>query len=137
MSGWSRQSRPNLPLVLGDKIHLQQVLINLLVNAMDALDGVAQAERLVRVTVRSAGASAVEVEVADKGHGIAKENLPRLFEPFFTTKGSGMGIGLPVSKTIIEAHKGKLWAENDPAGGARFRFTVPVISDSAIPSRIS
>ena len=115
-----------LPLVLGDRIHLQQVLINLIVNAMDALDGVAQAERLVRVTVRSAGASAVEVEVADKGHGIAKEHLPRLFEPFFTTKGSGMGIGLPVSKTIIEAHKGKLWAENDPAGGARFRFTVPV-----------
>ena len=118
-----------LPLVLGDKIHLQQVLINLLVNAMDALDGVAQDERLVRVTVRRVGAAAIEVEVADKGHGIAKEHLPRLFEPFFTTKGSGMGIGLPVSKTIIEAHKGKLWAENDPAGGARFRFTVPVVGD--------
>ena len=128
---------PNLPLVLGDRIHLQQVLINLLVNAMDALDGVAQDKRLVRVTIRPAGAAAVEVEVADQGHGIAKEHLPRLFEPFFTTKGSGMGVGLAVSKTIIEAHKGKLWAENDPAGGACFRFTVPVVSGAAIPPSIS
>ena len=122
---------PDLPLVLGDRIHLQQVLINLLVNAMDALDGVAQDQRLVRVTVRRANASAVEVEVADQGHGIAKEDLPRLFDAFFTTKASGMGIGLPVSKTIIEAHKGKLWAENNPEGGARFHFTVPVVSGSS------
>ena len=125
---------PDLPLVLGDRIHLQQVLINLLVNAMDALDGVAQDKRLVRVTVRRGNASAVEVEVADQGHGIAKEHLPRLFDAFFTTKASGMGIGLPVSKTIIEAHKGKLWAENNPEGGARFRFTVPVVSGAPISS---
>jgi PAS domain S-box-containing protein len=126
----------NLPLVLGDRIHLQQVLINLLVNAMDAFEGVAHDKRLVQVTIRMAGATAVEVEVADQGHGIAKEHLPRLFEPFFTTKHSGMGIGLPVSKTIIEAHQGKIWAENDPAGGARFRFTVPVSSGAAIPPGI-
>ncbi|MCX6922750.1 MAG: ATP-binding protein, partial [Verrucomicrobia bacterium] len=113
-------------------IHLQQVLINLLVNAMDALEGVAQDKRLVRVTVRRGDASAVEVEVADKGHGIAQENLPRLFDAFFTTKAAGMGIGLPVSKTIIEAHKGKLWAENNPEGGARFLFTVPVVSGAPI-----
>ena len=128
---------PNLPLVLADKIHLQQVLINLLVNAMDALDGVAQDERLVRVTVRPSGTAAVGVEVADQGHGIAKEHLPRLFEPFFTTKCAGMGIGLSVSKAIIEAHQGKLWAENDPAGGARFRFTIPVVPAAAIPLNIS
>ena len=128
---------PNLPLILGDKIHLQQVLINLLVNAMDALAGVAREERLVRVTIRPAGAAALEVEVADNGHGIASEHLPHLFEPFFTTKGSGMGVGLAVSKTIIEAHKGKLLAENDPAGGACFRFTVPVVPAAAVPLNIS
>ena len=118
---------PALPPVLGDRIHLQQVLINLLVNAMDALDGVAPDDRLVQVTVRLAGAAGVEVVVADNGHGIAAEHLPRLFDPFFTTKPAGMGIGLPVSKTIIEAHRGRLWAENNPGRGARFCLTVPAI----------
>jgi C4-dicarboxylate-specific signal transduction histidine kinase len=122
-----------LPLVLGDRIHLQQVLINLLVNGMDALEGVAPDARFVRVTVRRVDAAAVGVEVADTGPGISQEHLPRLFEPFFTTKRFGMGIGLPVSKTIIEAHQGKLWAENDPAGGARFCFTVPVVSGPSTP----
>ena len=122
-----------LPLVLGDRIHLQQVLINLLVNGMDALEGVAPDARFVHVTVRRVDEAVVGVEVADTGPGVSQEHLPRLFEPFFTTKRFGMGIGLPVSKTIIEAHQGKLWAENDPAGGARFCFTVPVVSGPSTP----
>jgi PAS domain S-box-containing protein len=75
--------------------------------------------------------------VADKGRGIARECPPRLFEPFFTTKPSGMGVGLAVSKTIIEAHQGILWAENDPTGGARFRFTVPVSPGAAVPPSLA
>ena len=117
---------PGLPLVLGDRIHLQQVLLNLLVNAMDALEGCAPGQRLVQVSVHRTDPSRVEVRVCDNGPGIPGESLPRLFEPFFTTKAKGMGLGLPVSKTIIEAHQGRLWAENRPEGGACFCFTLKV-----------
>jgi C4-dicarboxylate-specific signal transduction histidine kinase len=118
---------PELPLIMGDRIHLQQVLLNLMVNAMDALGDEGAGERVVRVMAGLLDSSTVEVRVCDSGPGIDSENLGRLFEPFFTTKTSGMGMGLPVSKTIIEAHKGKLWAENLPQGGACFCFTVPVL----------
>jgi PAS domain S-box-containing protein len=119
-------SAPGLPRVLGDRIHLQQVLLNLLVNALDAMDGCAPNGRSIQVSVSQVDPTTVEVCVADHGPGIPVESLARLFEPFFTTKAKGMGMGLPVSRTIIEAHKGKLWAENRPGGGACFRFTVPV-----------
>jgi C4-dicarboxylate-specific signal transduction histidine kinase len=119
---------PNLPLISGDRIHLQQVLLNLLVNAMDAVDGCPSERRSIQVSVRQTDSTTVEVRVADNGPGIPDDALPRLFEPFFTTKAKGMGMGLPVSKTIIKAHKGNLWAENGPEGGACFCFTVPVAS---------
>jgi len=119
-------AEPGLPLVRGDRIHLQQVLLNLLVNAMDALDGCPPDQRLIQVSARRTDPATVEVRVSDNGPGIPGESLGRLFEPFFTTKAKGMGLGLPVSKTIIEAHQGRLWAENGPEGGACFCFTVPV-----------
>ncbi len=118
---------PGLPMVGGDRIHLQQVLLNLIVNAMDALDNCHTHECAVEVHACQLNASTVEVRVCDNGPGIADEHLEKLFEPFFTTKTTGMGMGLPVSKTIIEAHKGKLWAENRPEGGACFCFTLPAI----------
>jgi signal transduction histidine kinase len=118
---------PGLPMVGGDRIHLQQVLLNLIVNAMDALDNCHTHECAVEVHARQLNASTVEVRVCDNGPGIADEHQGDLFEPFFTTKTTGMGMGLPVSKTIIEAHKGKLWAENRPEGGACFCFTLPAI----------
>jgi signal transduction histidine kinase len=113
---------PDLPAALGDRIHLQQVLLNLIVNAMDALD--AQADRQVCVFARLIDPATLAVRVCDNGPGMPEEKLGRLFESFYTTKASGMGMGLAVSKTIIEAHKGKLTAENQPAGGACFSFTL-------------
>ncbi|HOX55275.1 MAG TPA: ATP-binding protein [Candidatus Paceibacterota bacterium] len=122
---------PGLPSTRGDRIHLQQVLLNLLLNAMDALGEAATKEPRVQVAVGRAGDGGVEVRVCDNGPGIPGELLERLFEPFFTTKTNGMGIGLPVSKTIIEAHQGRIWAENRPEGGACFCFTLPVNSGEA------
>jgi two-component system, LuxR family, sensor kinase FixL len=119
---------PGLPRVLGDRIHLQQVLLNLLVNAMDALDGCRPDQRIIQVHAHLTDPAFVEVRVSDSGPGIPAEFLDRLFESFFTSKTNGMGLGLSVSRTIIEAHQGKIWAENRPEGGACFCFTAPVAS---------
>jgi signal transduction histidine kinase len=118
-------SAAGLPPIMGDGVHLQQVLLNLVLNAMDAIDSAAGAERLIRVRARRREGSEVEVMVSDTGPGIAAEKIEQIFEPFFTTKTSGMGIGLSVSRTIIEAHAGRIWAENNPTKGATFRFTLP------------
>ena len=120
----SRSLPADLPMVYGDKIHLQQVLINLLVNAMDVLGDRQNGQRGIWIHARPIDGKMVEIRVCDNGPGIPDGQFERLFEPFFTTKPTGMGMGLPVSKTIIEAHKGRLWAENRPEGGACFCFTV-------------
>jgi two-component system, LuxR family, sensor kinase FixL len=126
---------PQLPRVSGDRVHLQQVLINLVVNAIDSLAAAGTEKANIRVQVCQTDATIVEVAVADNGPGITEEAIGSLFQPFFTTKAKGMGIGLTISKTIIEAHHGKLWAVNDAAGGARFCFTLPVMTgDPASPA---
>jgi PAS domain S-box-containing protein len=117
---------PGLPSVQGDRVHLLQVLLNLLVNAMDAVAGNASQDGNIHVTAHLTDASMIEIRVCDNGPGIPGRLPERVFEPFFTTKATGMGMGLPVSKTIIEAHKGRIWAENQPRGGACFCFTLPV-----------
>ncbi len=114
----------DLPLVRGDRVHLQQVLLNLIINAMDALNGASPENRRVHVSARLDDAQLVEVAVRDTGHGIDSEKLAKIFDPFFTTKPNGMGMGLPISRTIIEAHGGKLWAERNDDVGATFRFTL-------------
>jgi C4-dicarboxylate-specific signal transduction histidine kinase len=117
----------DLPPVRGDRVHLQQVLLNLIVNGMDAMNGASPGNRRVTVSAREGAAKTVEVSVSDTGHGIATEKLAHVFDPFFTTKADGMGMGLPISRTIVESHGGRLWVENNNGSGAIFRFTLPLV----------
>jgi two-component system sensor kinase FixL len=119
---------PDLPDVRGDRVHLQQVLLNLIINAMDALRESKVGERRITITAASTADGKVMVSVSDSGPGIEEEKLGKLFEPFFTTKSTGMGLGLAISQNLIEAHHGKLRAENLPEGGAVFHFTVPGVT---------
>ncbi len=121
------------PRIRGDRVHLQQVLLNLLVNAFQALEG--SAERRVVVQGRVVGGTMAEISVSDTGGGIPRADQPRLFEPFFTTKVKGLGMGLPICRTIIEAHGGVLWAgDSGNAPGASFYFTLLLAGDPA-PTR--
>lgn len=118
---------PNTPIVMGDRVQLQQVLLNLIINAIDAIDSCNPASRCV-VVGAAAKPDGVEVFVLDSGPGILPELLPRVFEPFFTTKENGMGVGLPICRSIIEVHGGRIWGENNAESGATFRFTLPLSS---------
>ena len=109
----------------GDAIHLQQVLLNLILNGLEAMDGLPCA-RVIEVQACLTDPETVEVAVRDRGRGIPAEALPRMFEAFFTTKSRGLGMGLLISRTCIESHGGKMWAENNPEGGATVRFTLKV-----------
>lgn len=113
-----------LPRIMGDRIQIQQVLINLIRNAIDAMDGVKEVERIVQVWVRRDSADRVAVEVLDHGSGFQDGN--RLFEPFYTTKKNGMGVGLSICRSIVEAHGGRLWAVRNVDRGSRFIFTIAV-----------
>ena len=117
--------------VQGDRVHLQQVLLNLVLNGMDAVNGANQGDRRVTVTARPGGPRVVEVAVRDTGPGIPAEILATVFDPFFSTKPNGMGMGLAISRTIVEAHGGQLWAENNHGGGATLRFTLPIAEEAA------
>jgi two-component system sensor kinase FixL len=120
----------HLPPVYGDVVHLQQVLLNLIVNGMDALNDVNSGDRRVSVTASLNGPQAVEIAVSDSGHGVSADKLTHIFDPFFTSKPNGLGMGLPISRTIIEAHGGRLWARNNGEGGASFRFTLPITKEN-------
>jgi C4-dicarboxylate-specific signal transduction histidine kinase len=127
----SLEAPARLPNVRGDRIHLQQVLLNLLLNGMDAINGTPDTERLVSVRATETSDGYLEVAVTDSGSGIPIEIIAKLFDPFFTTKSTGMGMGLAISRSIIEAHGGKIRATNNAGRGATFTFSLPVRRDVA------
>ncbi|MDA9491962.1 AAA family ATPase [Bradyrhizobium sp. CCBAU 11361] len=116
----------SLPLVEGDRVQLQQVVLNLIVNAVQAVGTVADDVRRVLITTGEVGPDRVLVEVQDSGPGLAVENLEHVFTPFYTTKPGGLGVGLSICRSIIEAHAGRLWVTPNLPRGATFHFTVPV-----------
>ncbi len=117
---------PEVDLVLADRVQIQQVVLNLIRNAIDAMEG-APVRRLTIAAKRS-GAGECEIGVADTGPGISAEVADQLFQPFVTTKHSGMGVGLSISRTIVEAHGGRIRAESNADGGATFRFTLRTVA---------
>jgi C4-dicarboxylate-specific signal transduction histidine kinase len=122
---------PSLPPVTGDRVQLQQVVLNLVLNALDAMAEIPAANR--RLTVRvSRAAGGVEIQVADRGPGIAPERMERIFQSFYTTKHGGMGLGLAVARTIVDAHRGQIWAERNPGGGALFRIILPAATAASV-----
>src|SRR6201987_5937436 len=118
-----------LPLVRADRIQLQQVLLNLIMNSIEAMTGAANRSRVLGVESRIDGSGDVLVEVRDSGTGLGSE-ADRLFTPFFTTKANGMGMGLPISRSLIENHGGGLWGTGNPPHGAVFFFTLPAAGES-------
>jgi signal transduction histidine kinase len=114
-----------LPRVEGDRVQLQQVLLNLILNAIDAMSPIRDRARELMIVSRRDGPDAVLVEVRDTGPGLEPEHAERLFEPFFTTKAEGLGIGLSISRSIVEAHGGRLWVDANEPHGAVFRFSLP------------
>ena len=112
----------------GDSVQMQQVMLNLILNAFDAMKEVPESERKVSVRTRQPDPGVVQIEVEDCGTGIPPELLGRLFEPFHSTKRDGLGLGLSISRSIVEAHGGRLWAVNNADRGATFCFTLPLLS---------
>ncbi|PYQ84010.1 MAG: histidine kinase [Acidobacteria bacterium] len=115
----------DLPSITGDRVQLQQVLLNLLRNASDAMVGVDDRPRQLLIRTESEGRDHVRVTVRDAGVGIERQVMDKLFDAFYTTKSSGMGIGLSVSRAIVERHRGRLWAEPNDGPGATFAFSIP------------
>ena len=114
-----------LPHVHGDRVQLQQVILNLIINAIQAMSGLTEGIRELHIGTESAGEEGVRIAVRDSGPGLSAENLQRLFEPFYTTKPDGIGIGLSICWSIIEDHGGRLWATGLHPHGAFFQFTTP------------
>jgi len=116
----------DLPIVTGDRIQLQQVMLNLIRNASDAMADVHDRPRLLLIKTEREDGSRVRLSVRDAGMGVPPQGLESLFEAFYTTKRGGMGIGLFVSRSIVERHQGRLWAESNDGPGATFSFSMPV-----------
>jgi PAS domain S-box-containing protein len=115
----------------GDKVQLQQVVLNLLLNAFEAMRDAPSREREVMVRAQSNGAGTIEISVRDHGTGLTSDKLAKIFDPFYTTKRDGLGMGLAISRSIVEAHGGRLWAKNNADRGATFYFTIPAIDGEA------
>jgi C4-dicarboxylate-specific signal transduction histidine kinase len=122
---------PGLPSARGDRVQLQQVLLNLVLNACDAMAGKPPGERRLTIRTRVGDAGRVTASVADCGTGIPADGLEQVFHPFVTTKARGLGLGLAICRTIVAAHDGRLWAENNADGGASFFMALPAYAAGA------
>jgi signal transduction histidine kinase len=123
---------PGLPPVSGDRVQLQQVILNLLMNGLDAMRDSGEGERtLVLRTFRGGPPASVVVAVEDSGVGIDEADLEHIFHAFYTTKPEGLGMGLAIARSIVEAHGGRLEARNNPGRGATFSFTLPAIEEGS------
>jgi two-component system sensor kinase FixL len=122
---------PELPAVRGNPIQLQQVLVNLTLNAFDAMEGLAATKRHAIISAKAEPGNGVRVSVRDCGAGIPPDKLETIFQSFYTTKSKGMGLGLSVTRSIVEAHSGRIWAENHSEGGAVFYLMLPVVNGDA------
>ena len=118
-----------LPMIKGDRIQLQQVLLNLILNACEAMNEIPMDERQLTLETKRARGDVIQVSVADCGPGFAPDVLPHIFEPFRTTKANGLGLGLPICRSIISAHGGRLWAVNNRNGGATLSFTLAALKE--------
>ncbi|HEU5179430.1 MAG TPA: ATP-binding protein [Candidatus Polarisedimenticolia bacterium] len=127
----SAEVAPGLPDIHGNSVQLQQVLLNLLINGMEAMERNGSEGRRLRLKIGANGGNRVQMSVSDSGPGIPSEDLPRVFENFYTTKPGGMGMGLAICRQIVEAHGGEIEAANDPGGGTTFRVTLPMARVSA------
>jgi PAS domain S-box-containing protein len=125
------QLSEELPLVQGDRVQLQQVILNLMINAVEAMSSIAEDARELLISTANAGSHDVLIAVRDSGPGLGLASPDRLFEAFYTTKSDGLGIGLSICRSIIDAHGGRLWASTSIPQGAIFQFTLPVLSDTA------
>jgi signal transduction histidine kinase len=124
--------RNGLPGIWGDRVQLQQVILNLIMNAIEAMSEVSEGSRELLISTSQGGTpEGVIVSVRDSGPGLQPESLDRLFDPFYTTKPDGMGMGLSICRSIIEAHGGRLWATANATRGAVFQFTLPLHQDDA------
>jgi signal transduction histidine kinase len=119
----------NLPAISADRLQMQQVLVNLIRNGIDATETTNETRKLISIRSQLDGLRMVLVEIQDQGGGI--EDPERIFEPFFTTKKTGMGMGLAICRSIVEAHAGRLWATRNDHGGTTFSFTLPTQADNA------
>ena len=124
----------NLPLVHGDRVQLQQVILNLIINAVEAMGSVIDGSRELRIRTTKEDANGLCVAVADTGPGLSPELLERIFTPFYTTKPGGMGMGLSICQSIVEAHGGRLWAAADDPHGAVFQFTLASVPAPPLPA---
>jgi PAS domain S-box-containing protein len=120
-----------LPLIRGDRIQLQQVMLNLILNAVEAMSGSREPARELLIRTEQDGAGGVHVAVEDSGPGLKPESLDRLFDAFYTTKPGGMGMGLSICRSIIDAHGGRVWATPNLPQGAAFQFTLPQQRETA------
>lgn len=120
----------NLPRVKADRVQLQQVLLNLIVNAMEATDNINGTPRQIVIRSLLQNDAVISLSLEDNGCGIPPGTAEKIFDPFFTTKPHGTGLGLSISRSLVESHRGRLWAEDRPEGGSIFRFTLPIESHS-------